>query len=38
MTGAQYDLSVNADRHETYIRIQIIDEQGCSAWSNPIIL
>ena len=38
MTGAQYDLSVNADRYETYIRIQIIDEQGRSAWSNPIIL
>lgn len=38
MTSAEYDLSVNADRHETYIRIQIIDEQGRSAWSNPIIL
>jgi len=38
LTEASYDLSVNADRHETHVRVQLIDSQGRSAWSNPIIL
>ena len=33
---ASYDLTVN--RGERYVRIQLIDAQGLSAWSNPILL
>ena len=38
LTSAEYDLHANADRHERYVRIQLIDAEGRSAWSNPIIL
>ena len=38
LTHASYDLAINANRHETHVRIQIMDAQGRSAWSNPIIL
>jgi len=33
---ASYDLTVN--RGERYVRIQLIDAEGRSAWSNPIVL
>ncbi len=35
-TQAEYDL--NANQGETFIRCQIIDAQGKSAWCNPIFL
>ena len=34
-TSASYDLSANRD--ETFVRVQLIDGQGLSAWSNPIL-
>lgn len=36
MTSGCYDLSANPG--ETFVRVQIIDRQGRSAWSNPIPL
>ncbi len=36
MVFAAYDRTVNP--HERYVRIQIIDANGKSAWSNPILL
>ena len=38
ITSALYDLNLNANRHERFVRVQIIDAEGRSAWSNPIIL
>lgn len=38
LTGAVYDLSLNTSRHERFVRVQIVDAKGRSAWSNPIIL
>ena len=35
-TEATYDLSCHSD--QTFVRCQIIDANGCSAWSNPILL
>ena len=34
MTHSEYDLT--AQRGETFVRCQLIDEQGRSAWSNPV--
>ena len=36
VTEGVYDLSVN--HGETYVRVQLIDANGRSAWSNPILL
>ena len=36
ITSAAYDLA--AHEGDTYIRIQLMDAEGRSAWSNPIIL
>lgn len=36
MTYGRYDLSAN--RGETFLRVQIMDAEGKSAWSNPISL
>lgn len=36
LTFASYDLSQN--HNETFVRVQLIDAQGRSAWSNPIPL
>ena len=36
LTQSRYDLS--AQRGETFVRCQIIDERGRSAWTNPIII
>lgn len=35
-TAATYDLTLNEG--ETFVRCQLIDAQGKSAWSNPILL
>jgi len=36
LTHSEYDLT--AQRGETFVRCQLIDAQGLSAWSNPICL
>jgi hypothetical protein len=36
MTEASY--TAQPENGETFVRVQVMDNQGCSAWSNPIIL
>lgn len=36
LTAACYDLTRNSG--ETFVRVQVMDAQGRSAWSNPILL